>query len=411
MSTRHYGRLLAAALLLLAMSGTARAELTALEQAIRAAQAAQDAANGSGDAARAARAALKSSAAAAGSAQQTANANGDSDSAAQSAADAEKSSAKAADASRSAERHAKAAQDAAQRGDAAKAGAEADAAQKDAAAAHGAADAAGKSADAGADSADSAQRKAQLDSQLPGGGPPPSDDQQKKYKQQISDANYDIQNVEDPAEQEAKKRQKRMKSIQSAEEAEDDAAKDKAAQLKPPDTPVGVDFHITSFFDVFFQLQPLPSQFPTPAAPSSVPELKPAQGDKGRVYLHLVNDNPFDVILTGVRASFFGDAVTGFDPFSGSQTVGANATATVLIGLLDFDGPGDSFTAAEFSFDTSLDQAGLGPDVMLDVSIAAPEPGSLALVMLGLACACGSRRTARARRCPAAPGSRAPARR
>lgn len=61
--------------------------------------------------------------------------------------------------------------------------------------------------------------------------------------------------------------------------------------------------------------------------------------------------------------------------------------AVVLLGVLDFADLAGAFTAAEFSFQTSLEHPGLGPDVMLNVALAAPEPGSLALVMLALACA------------------------
>ena len=324
--TRSLGRLhclsAAAAATLLMFGATLTLAGTSASDAANSAQAAAASAEA---AANSAKAAAASSKAAAGQANQDANADAASDA----AEAANRAAGKAADTARlksdSALAHAKAAQAQSDGGNSFRAAEEDIAADADATAAKAAAAAAKSEQDKAAQQASNAQSIVTNDTPPNSGtSTTPTPAQKAKYKAQQDGAGDDI-DAHQASKVHALDNAKKASALGAQEDAFNNNLQDKDSAKLAGAKRVQVDFGAgTGFFDVFFTLDPNRLTLPSANATSPVPELGRLPGDDARLSVRLVNDNDFDVTLTGVQAYLFGDAVT-FTPFSGRQTVAATA--------------------------------------------------------------------------------------
>ena len=314
-------------------------------------------------------------------AKQDANAKASADAA---TAAAEKAAAKASDASQRAEEANKAAKDAQaaqQKGDAAgAAAAEADAGAK--------ADAAKAAADAAAAEATKAEAgKAAAANRLRNDTPPNSGTIRPPTTDEQDDLDSQSTNL-DEIDRDAKVKRSRARQLAKQasdllveEETKNDNQQHKVDEQKPGELPLRVPYGGGgTFFDVFFNVLP-DLHYPNQGAPLMVPEVEGAVNNRALLRLLLVNDNPFDVDVTGVEGSLFGGGID-FVGSSGTQTVPANRPLELLLGLVTFAGPPGAYTFADFSIITDDSHPGLGPEFSANFATV-PEPSTIVLLVTG----------------------------
>lgn len=221
---------------------------------------------------------------------------------------------------------------------------------------------------------------------------PPTPPQKKAHDDQRQEAK-DNTDFDDGVIQSSKAIDSKAASLAAAQDDYDrrQGAKD-GAGLPPPTHRLRVEFGAHDFFDVFVDLDPSPMPYPGSPGDPVVPEFRQRLGDTARLFVRLVNDNPFDVVLTAIEGTLFGDAVS-FTPFIGAQTVAADSDALVAIGTLAYTGASGGFSVANFDFATDSGQPGLGPVVTVDAAVI-PTPRALDLTLLALALLAGARRSA-----------------
>lgn len=204
----------------------------------------------------------------------------------------------------------------------------------------------------------------------------PTPQQTKKYQQQEQD-DQDRKYFEDSLKQTAKGDGLKAAALEAEEQSYNSNVNVNSNLVLPGNTQTHIDIHISSFFDVIVTVDPQNTQhtllLPNNQAPGFNPDIFLPGGDRFDLQVRLLNTNPFDVRLTGVRGNLFGSGVT-FTPFQGTQTLAADSSSLVDIGSLAYTGlPGD-FTSADFGFLTDATQPGLGPDVTVNFSLISEPP-------------------------------------
>ena len=98
--------------------------------------------------------------------------------------------------------------------------------------------------------------------------------------------------------------------------------------------------------------------------------------------VELINENGFDVLVTGVEGFLFGDAVTFF-PVTAEQLISAGEMTALILGEVEFTGGSRDYTFADFSIITASNHPGLGPEFSANFQVVS-APATLTLLALGL---------------------------